>query len=156
MQITPTYLTPEGKQKLQAELQHLRAVRRKEVAERIRIALESSDAVGNPEFDQAKAEQSFLEGRIIAIESMLSNSVMIETSADGHDEVHIGSEVVLCNEDGEEERYTIVGKAEANPRLGKISNESPIGRALLGRRPGEELSITAPGGERHLRIVSTT
>ncbi|MDA8218942.1 MAG: transcription elongation factor GreA [Dehalococcoidales bacterium] len=156
MQLKPVYLTAEGKSKLEAELAQLRGARRREVAERIQIALESSDPVGNPEYEQAKAEQGFVEGRILTVECMLSNAVLIETNHQQHDAVTIGSEVVVRDEDGVEECYTIVGKAEANPRLGRISNESPIGRAMLDRHAGETVEIATPDGALRLTIVRAT
>ncbi|MCL4466473.1 MAG: transcription elongation factor GreA [Chloroflexi bacterium] len=157
MQVKPVYLTAEGKTKIEEELHYLRCVRRKEAEERIKIAREAADAVGNPEFDEAKDELGFVDGRIRSLEAMLANAVLIDPNHnDAHGVVHIGSEVVLTNEDGEEETYTIVGKAEANPKLGRISNESPIGRALLDRRAGDEIEIAVPDGNLRLRIVKTT
>jgi transcription elongation factor GreA len=157
MQVKPVYLTVEGKAKIEEELRYLRCERRKEAEERIKVAREAADAVGNPEYDEAKDELGFVDGRIRSLEAMLANAVMIDPNHhDAHGAVRIGSEVVLSNEDGEEEVYTIVGKAEANPRLGRISNESPIGRALLDRRPGDEIEIAVPDGTRRLRILKTT
>jgi len=157
MQVKPVYLTAEGKAKIEAELKHLCGVRRREVEERIRIAREFTDAVGNPEYDEAKDELGFVEGRIRTLEAMLANAVLIEPNHDdSHGVVHIGSEVVVRNEEGEEERYTIVGKAEANPRLGRISNESPIGRALLDKHAGDEVEVAVPDGTRRLSIIQTT
>lgn len=155
MQTKPVYLTAEGKQKLEAELLHLRSVRRKEVAERIKIALESADPVGNPEYEEAKTEMGFIEGRIKSIENMLANAVLFEITEGETELVRIGSEVVVKNEDGEEEQYTIVGKAEADPRKGLISNESPIGQALLGKRPGDVVEVEVPGGTLTLTILRT-
>lgn len=157
MQVKPVYITAEGKAKVEEELRQLRFVRRKEAEERIRVAREAADAAGNPEYDEAKDELGFIDGRIRQLESMLANAVLIDPNHnDSHGVVHIGSEVVVRNEDGEEETYVIVGKAEANPRLGRISNESPIGRALLERRPGDEVEIAVPDGTRRLRLVKTT
>ncbi|MHB1006706.1 MAG: transcription elongation factor GreA [Chloroflexota bacterium] len=157
MQVKPVYVTAEGKEKLEAKLKYLRCVRRKDAEERIRVARELSDVAGNPEYDEAKDELGFIDGEIRNVEDMLANAVLIATNHDdGHLTVHIGSEVVVTNEDGEEERYYIVGKAEANPRGGKISNESPIGRALLDRRPGEEVEVAVPDGTRRLKVVRTT
>jgi transcription elongation factor GreA len=157
MQVRPVYLTEEGKTKIAAKLQYLRCVRRKEAEERIRIAREASDVAGNPEYDEAKDELGFIDGEIRNLEDMLANAVMIEPHHnDGHSVVLIGSEVIVRNEDGEEESYRIVGKAEANPRQGMISNESPIGRALLSRRPGEEVEVIVPDGTIRLTVVSIT
>jgi transcription elongation GreA/GreB family factor len=113
---------------------------------------------GNPEFDEAKDELGFVDGEIRNLEDMLANAVLIQTehADDGHAIVHIGSEVIVRNEDNEEECYRIVGKAEANPRQGMISNESHIGRALLDRRPGDEVAVAVPDGTIRLTIVRTT
>ncbi len=157
MQVKPVYLTAEGKAKLEARLHYLRSVRRQEAQERIKTARELADVAGNPEYDEAKDELGFIDGEIMSLEAMLADAVIIQPHHDdGRGVVHIGSEVVVRNEDGEEECYTIVGKAEANPRLGRISNESPIGRALLDKHPGDEVEITVPDGIRRLFIVRTT
>ncbi|MCL4459273.1 MAG: transcription elongation factor GreA [Chloroflexi bacterium] len=152
----PVFLTAMGKMKLQEELTYLREVRRREVAERIRAAKELTDTFDNPEYFEAKNEQSFVEGRIRTLERMLANAVIIEDHEDAGDIVHLGSHVTVRNEEGELEYYTIVGSAEADPLTGKISNESPVGKALLGRRPGEEVTLAVPGGIRVLSIVVTT
>lgn len=141
----PVFLTQEGKAKLEEELRVLRDVRRKEVAERIHAAKEFSDAVDNAEFEEAKNEQAFVEGKIRELENILDHAIIIDHTAQ-HDMVRVGSQVTLVNEEGKEENFTIVGSAEANPKLGKISNESPVGKALLGRRPGEEVQIIVPAG----------
>lgn len=158
MQVKPVYLTAEGKAKIEGRLHYLRTTRRKEAEERIRIARETSDVAGNPEYDEAKDELGFIDGEILNLESMLANAVLIEPNnhADSHSIVHIGSEVRVRNEDGEEETFRIVGKAEANPRQGLISNESPIGRALLGRRPGDEVEVAVPDGTVRFTVVGTT
>lgn len=146
------YLTREGLAKLEEELTHLRTVRRHEVAERIRRAKEFTNTVDNAEYDDAKNEQAFVEGRIQALERMLANAVVIDDKAAPSDYVRIGSHVTVTDSDGVEEVYSIVGSAEADPRAGKISNESPIGRALLGHRAGDKVSVLAPGGSFELVI----
>ncbi|MHB0869352.1 MAG: transcription elongation factor GreA [Chloroflexota bacterium] len=146
------YLTREGQAKLEEELTHLRTVRRHEVAERIRRAKEFTNTVDNAEYDDAKNEQSFVEGRIQSLERMLANAVVIDEKAAPSDYVRIGSHVTVIDSDGIEEMYSIVGSAEADPKLGRISNESPIGRALLGHRAGETISVLAPGGSFDLTI----
>ena len=157
MQVKPVYLTAEGKAKIEEELRYLRCERRKEIEERVKIARESADTAGNPEYDEAKDELGFVDGRIRTLEGMLANAVMIDTNHnDNHGTVHLGSEVVVVNEDDEEETYTIVGKAEANPRSGRISNESPIGQALLDRKAGDEVEVEVPDGMIKLRVVKTT
>ncbi len=146
-------LTPEGRAKLLAELDHLRDVRRKEAVERLQSARELSDAWDSPEYTEAKNEMSFIEGRVITLERLLAEAGVINTEG-GATSVRLGSKVVVVNEDDEEEQYTIVGSAEAEPRHGRISNQSPVGQALLGRRPGDQLSVLAPGGMRKLTVKS--
>ncbi len=150
------YLTREGLAKLEEELIHLRTVRRHEVAERIRRAKEFTNTVDNAEYDDAKNEQSFVEGRIQSLERMLANAVVIDDKAAPSDYVRLGSHVTVADSDGVEEVYGIVGSAEADPRQGRISNESPIGRALLGHRVGETVSILAPGGSFDLVIKAVS
>lgn len=157
MQVKPVYLTEEGKAKLEERLRYLRCTRRKEAEERIRVAREASDVAGNPEYDEAKDELGFIDGEIRNLEDMLANAVMIESNhQNGSLVVQIGSEVIVRNEDGEEETYRIVGKAEANPRQGMISNESPIGRALLNRSPGDSVEVAVPDGVIRLEVVRTS
>ena len=151
----PVFLTPEGRAKLEAELKHLRDVKRPEVAERIRAAKEFSDTTDNAEFDEAKNEQAFVEGRILTLEKLLANAVLIDSDqAAAHDVVRLGSRVRVVNEDGQSEVYTIVGSAEASPRHGRISNESPVGQALLGRRIGDAVEVVAPAGIIRLSVAS--
>ncbi len=149
----PIFLTPEGRAKLEAELENLKTVRRSEVAEAIHSAKEEGDIMENSAYDEAKNEQAFVEGRIMTIEQMLKNAVMIdETHASGV--VGIGSIVsVVERGDREDEEYQIVGSAEADPIKGRISNESPVGRALLGKRVGDEVQVKIPDGVRHLKIT---
>jgi transcription elongation factor GreA len=148
----PVFLTPEGRVKLEAELKHLREVRRPEVAERIRVSKEFTDTDDNAEFEEAKNEQAFVEGRILTLEKMLAHAVMIDAGANQHDSVRLGSTVTVVTEDGETENYVIVGSAEVDPLHGKISNESPVGRALLGKRIGDNLEVKIPAGTLHLKI----
>ncbi|MBI2955304.1 MAG: transcription elongation factor GreA [Chloroflexi bacterium] len=148
------FLTVEGQQKLLKELDYLREVRRKEVAERIRNANELLDTYDSPEYIDAKNEQGFVEGRILTIERILREAVIIREDAVHHEVVQIGSRVTILDEDGEQEEFTIVGSAEANARMRKISNESPVGCALLGRRAGDQLTIPVPSGVRNLTVVA--
>lgn len=148
----PVFLTPEGRAKLEAELKQLREVRRPEVAERIRAAKEFGDTVDNAEYEEAKNEQAFLEGRVLTIEKLLSHAVAINADHSLHDAVRLGSTVTVINDDDEKEQYTIVGSAEVDPREGKISNESPVGRALLGKRSGDVIEVTIPAGVLRLRV----
>ncbi len=144
----PNYLTAEGLQELEARLEYLRNVRRQEVAARLRQAMEEGgELVENAEYEDAKNEQAFIEGEIMRLESILSNVQIIE--ADGpKDVVTLGSRVTV-QEVGqpETEVYHLVGAAEANPQKGRISNESPLGRALLGHKVGDKVSVKAPDGE---------
>lgn len=149
----PIFLTPAGRAKLEAELDQLKTVRRSEVAERIHSAKEEGDIMENAAYDEAKNEQAFVEGRILTLEQMLKNAVMInETRAS--DFVGIGSYVTVVERgDADDEMYQIVGSAEADPTRGRISNESPVGRALLGKRVGDEVQVKIPDGVRHLKIT---
>ncbi len=147
------FLTREGLEKLENELEESKIVKRKEVAERIRQALDFGDISENPEYDQAKNEQAKLEERIAKIESILRNAMLIEEEDIPTEIVGIGSKVVVLDiEYNEEMEYTIVGSAEANPYNGKISNESPVGRALLGSKPGQVVDVNVPDGVLKYRI----
>lgn len=149
----PIFLTPEGRAKLEAELDNLRTVRRAQVAERIHSAKEEGDIMENSAYDEAKNEQAFVEGRIMTIEQMLKNAVMIDATR-ASDSVGIGSYVtVMDRSEDDDEVFQIVGSAEADPTRGRISNESPVGRALLGKRVGEEVKVPIPDGVRYLKIT---
>jgi transcription elongation factor GreA len=152
----PVFLTPEGREKLEAELTYLRDIRRPEVADRIRTAKEFSDTIDNAEFDEAKNEQAFVEGRILTLEKMLAHAVMIESekAAALHDIVRLGSRVTVADEEGQLDSYTIVGSAEVSASQGRISNESPVGRALLGRKIGDSVEIVVPAGVLRLSITA--
>jgi len=148
-------MTKEGREKLIQELEELKTVKRKEVVERIKIARSFGDLSENSEYDSAKEEQAFVEGRIALLEKMLRNAVIIEDNGDDNDTVSLGKSVTFLElPDGEEETYTIVGSAESDPFEGKISNDSPIAKSLLGRKVGEEVSIQTPGGEILVKIVA--
>lgn len=148
----PIFLTPEGRAKLETELDHLRNVRRAEVAERIHAAKEEGDIMENSAYDEAKNEQAFVEGRILTIEQMLKNAVMIDPTRVS-DTVGLGSYVTVVERGSrDDEIFQIVGSAEADPTRGRISNESPVGRALLGKRVGDEVQVRIPDGVRHLKI----
>ena len=152
MQEKVVYLTPEGKERFARELRELVTVRRHEVEDRIRRAKEFSDTVDNAEYDEAKTEQSFVEGRIQELERLLSSAKMIEEPTRG-DFVRMGSHVRVVDADGDEQTYYLVGSHEADPRRGLVSNESPIGRALIGKRPGDEVTVVAPGGSFNLKVL---
>ena len=145
------YLTREGYERLDHELHELRTTRRPEIAERIRLAKEFTDTVDNAEYDDAKQQQAFTEGRILELERTLATAMLIDDHPDT-DAVRLGSHVTVEDDGGETEEYMIVGSAEADPRKGKVSNESPIGQALLGKRVGDEIEVAAPAGSFRLRV----
>lgn len=149
----PTFLTPEGRKQLEDELNHLKTVKRPEVAEQIHSAKEEGDIMENSAYDAAKEQQAFIEGRILKLETMLKTAVMIDEK--GHrDTVALGC-MVTVKERGSShnEEYQIVGSAEADPTRGRISNESPVGKALMGRKVGDEVAVKIPAGERRIKIV---
>jgi transcription elongation factor GreA len=152
MTTKPVPLTKEGLDKLQKELDHLIAVRRPELAQRIHDAKELVGAQNTPEYDDARSEQAFVEGRILEIENMIQNAVIFEETHD-HAKVSLGSRVTVKNHKGEKVSYLIVGIAEADPKAGKISNESPVGAALLGKKVKDEVQIHAPAGDHTWTIV---
>jgi|SRR5215203_953847 transcription elongation factor GreA len=145
------YLTRDGYDRLVQELAELRLEKRPQIEERIRLAKEFSDTVDNAEYDGAKQEQSFVEGRIQELEQLLADAEMIEDHP-STDFVRLGSRVTVVGSDDEREDYTIVGSAEADPKRGFVSNESPVGRSLMGRKVGDEVTIVAPGGSFTVRI----
>ena len=148
-----TFLTRAGLKKLEEELEFLRTVRRAQVAERLHNAQEDGELIENAEYEDAKNEQAFVEGRILTLESMLSNTVIIQDNGP-HGIVSLGSQVTVKEAGGKPEVYMLVGAAEANPKEGRISNESPLGRALLGRRVGDEVKVNAPAGTLSFRVVA--
>lgn len=148
-------MTQAGKEKLEQELEHLKTVKRKEVVERIKIARSFGDLSENSEYDSAKEEQAFVEGRITTIENMIRNAKIIGEDELNSDTVQLGSSVTFIElPDGDEETYTIVGSAEADPFEGKISNDSPIAKSLLGRKVGDQVAVQTPGGEMNVKIVT--
>jgi transcription elongation factor GreA len=148
-----SYLTHEGFERLQNELDYLRTEKRSQVAERLRDALEDGELIENAELEAAKNEQSFVEGRIKELEILLANAHLIEET-NNSDHVQVGSKVKVKEEGYEPEEYVIVGAAEADPRLGRISNESPLGKALLNKKAGDKVKVEAPGGEFEIEILS--
>ena len=149
-----TYLTTEGRARLQEELEGLQTVRRREVAEQLKKAAEVGGTVDNAEYDEAKRDQDAVERRIQNLETLLHNAVMIPDHRGPSDTVQLGSKVEVMDQDGNRSSYTIVGSAEADPLHGKISNESPVGRAVLGKRAGAKVEARAPAGAVKLTIVS--
>lgn len=147
-------MTQEGKEKLEQELEQLKTVKRKEVVERIKIARSFGDLSENSEYDSAKEEQAFVEGRITTLENMIRNAKIIEEDVDSAGKVSLGKTVTFIElPDGEEETYTIVGSAEADPFEGKISNDSPIAKSLLGKQVGDKVTVQTPGGEMFVEIT---
>jgi transcription elongation factor GreA len=151
--MTTTFLTKEGFQKLADELEHLRVVKRKEVAERLHEAMEGGELIENAEYEAAKNEQAFVEGRIQEVEVILASARIIDGKNANANTIQVGSTVVVKEGNNSPEEYTMVGAAEANPREGKISNESPLGRALLSHQAGEEVTVEAPGGTFKVHVV---
>jgi transcription elongation factor GreA len=148
-------MTKAGKEKLEQELEYLKTVKRKEVVERIKIARGFGDLSENSEYDAAKDEQAFVEARIQTLENMIRNAQIIEEDTENPDVVSLGKSVTFIElPDGEEETYTIVGSAEADPFEGKISNDSPIAKSLIGKKVGDEVSVQTPGGEMLVKIVA--
>ena len=146
-----TYLTPEGEQKLKTELAELTGPRREELAQRLRSAIQMGDLSENADYHKAKEDQAFLEGRIQEIEYILRNATIIEKT--NSDVVSVGSTVTVQEENYDPETYYVVGAKEADPRKGKISNESPIGRALIDHKVGEVVEAETPGGKVKFKIL---
>jgi transcription elongation factor GreA len=147
-------LTPEGLQKLKEELEHLQTDKRREVAERIKDAREFGDISENSEYDDAKNEQAMLESRIMQLEEKLRAATVVDAADLDTSSVQVGSTVHVKDEKGKSQKFTIVGSAEANPAEGKLSNESPVGRALMGHKRNDEVSVQVPKGPaRKLKIT---
>lgn len=147
-------LTAEGLKKIEQKLDHLKSVRRREVAERIKQAIEFGDISENSEYEDAKNEQAFIEGEILTLEKMLRNAKLIDEDEISTDVVTIGSTVMLKDlEIGDMLEYTIVGSAEADPTESRISNESPVGEAILGRKVGSIVEVNVPAGTLKYEIV---
>ncbi|ADU29798.1 transcription elongation factor GreA [Evansella cellulosilytica DSM 2522] len=148
------YMTLEGKEKLEKELEYLKTERRKEVVERIKVARSFGDLSENSEYDSAKEEQAFVEGRISTIEKMIRNAVMIKEDSTNTSVVTLGKTVSFKElPDGDEEEYTIVGRAEADPLEGKISNDSPMAQSLMGKSVGQKVTVATPGGDMEVEIL---
>jgi transcription elongation factor GreA len=148
----PHYLTPEGAEKLQAELDELKGIKREELSARLRSAIQMGDLSENADYHKAKEDQGFLEGRIQELEAILRNSVIIEkTKSTGV--VTIGSNVTIQEDGLDPESYHLVGPTEADPRKGKISHESPIGRALMDKKVGDIAEAETPGGKIKFKII---
>lgn len=148
----PTYISRDGLDNVHKELDELIALRRPEIAQRIHDAKEHGDLSENAEYEDAKNEQAFVEGRIQTLEALIKNATLIDEHH-GNDHVQIGSTVTVKGPDGSQ-KFTIVGSTEARPTEGRISNESPVGRALLGRKKGETVQVQVPAGDLAYTIVS--
>jgi transcription elongation factor GreA len=147
------YLTPEGLKKVKDELEHLRTVKRNEIAERLTFAIQQGDISENADYEVAKQEQAFNEGRIADLEAILRHAKVIQ-EVSTTDEVGIGNRVTVAEDGFEPETYSIVGPAEAQPELGRISYESPVGAALLGKRVGDIARVKTPAGALELTITA--
>ncbi|HSB65432.1 MAG TPA: transcription elongation factor GreA [Anaerolineales bacterium] len=147
------YLTSEGADKLRAELDNLKGPKRDEMARRLRSAIQMGDLSENADYHKAKEDQAFMEGRIQELEYLLKNAIIVEVDEAPKDTVQVGVCVTVQEGDGPDEQYFVVGAKEADPRTGKISNESPIGKALMGGRVGDVVTATTPGGEIKLKIL---
>ena len=148
-----TFLTPEGHRKLVEELEYLTTVRRVEIAKIIHEAKMDGDVSENAGYDEARRQQAFLEGRIMTLQAMLENVEIIQANGN-HDVVDLGSRVTVAEDGFQPETYTIVGSAEANPASGRISNASPLGKALMAHKVGERVSFSTPGGTIEVKIVA--
>jgi len=147
------YLTAEGAARLKVELEQLKGTARQEIAKRLRAAVQNGDLSENADYHKAKEDQGFLEGHIQELEYLLKNAIIIEQNGVRPDIVDIGTHVTIQEEAYPPETYHLVGVKEADPRNGRISNESPIGKALLGHRVGDDVVVETPGGQLHLRIL---
>jgi len=152
METQDVFLTSEGRQRALSQLESLRTIGRAKVAQYLHDAKESGDVIDNAAYEDAKNEQARLEGRIIELEQLLAKAKLIDHGR--KDVVSLGSVVHLCTSDDREYKYTLVGAFEANPSAGRISNESPVGKALLGRKAGELVMVSTPGGVKAYTILS--
>ncbi|GCE46907.1 transcription elongation factor GreA [Thermosporothrix hazakensis] len=152
METQDVFLTSDGLQRAMSQLEFLRTVRRAEVAQYLHDAKESGDVIDNPAYDDAKDQQAKLESRIMELEQLIARAKLIDHRQT--DEVSLGSIVHLRTSDDREVTYTIVGAFEASPSAGRISNESPVGRALLGHKAGDHIMVSTPGGVKEYTIIS--
>jgi transcription elongation factor GreA len=151
--LQPTYLTAEGAAKIEAELDELRGPQRDALARRLRDAIQMGDLSENADYHKAKEDQGFLEGRIQELEFALRNAVIVEATSTPKSVAAVGVKVTVQEADFDPEVYSLVGAQEADPRSGKISHESPIGRALMDHRVGETIEVETPGGMIKLKIL---
>lgn len=151
----PSFLTRQGFEKLQNELDHLRKVKRQEVADRLHEAMEGGELIEDAEYEAAKNEQAFVEGRIAELEMLLANARVIDENSK-REVIQIGAHVTIQEEGYDPENYIIVGPAEADPRNGRVSNESPLGKALMDHRAGESVQVNAPDGSFSVNILKVS
>jgi transcription elongation factor GreA len=151
--MTTTFLTRDGYRKLQDELDYLRTYKRQEIAQRLHDAMDGGELIENAEYEAAKNEQAFVEGRIKELEILLATAHVIDENSMASETVQIGSTVTIQEDGADSEVYTIVGAAEANPASGRISNESPLGKALLNHKVGERVQVDAPAGAFAVKIL---
>ena len=147
------FLTPEGLEKIRSELDELKGPRRTEIARRLRHAVEMGDLSENADYISAKEDQAFLEGRIQELEIIVRDAVVINADSSPSDVIGIGSTVVVSENGNDPETFQIVGVKEADPRMGKISHESPIGKSLMGKSAGDDITLQTPRGETTLEII---
>ena len=148
-----TYLTTEGASQLRAELAELKGPKRLELAQRLRSAIQMGDLSENADYHKAKEDQGFLEGRINELEYLLNHAIVVDVSEVSRDSVQVGTRVTIQEQGEEPESYQMVGASEADPRNGRISNESPIGQALFGKKVGQIAVAKTPGGEITFKII---
>jgi len=148
-----TFLTRDGYRKLQDELDYLRTYKRQEIADRLHEAMDGGELIENAEYEAAKNEQAFVEGRIKELEIILATARVIDEKPAVVETIQVGSTVTIQEEGGEPEDYTIVGAAEADPVAGRISNESPLGKSLLGHKVGDHVQVDAPAGAFTVSVV---
>ena len=148
-------LTPEGFQRLKEEIEYLSSVKRDEVAERIRAARDFGDISENSEYDDAKNEQAMLEARIYSLEERLRSAIIIDSDSVTTDKVGVGTKVTVQDmKVGDIVQYSIVGSSEADPAARKLSNESPVGRAIMGHKPGDKVTVIVPQGSKRLKVLA--
>ncbi len=151
--MTTQFITSDGQQQLLSQLEYLRTVKRAEVTQYLREALEAGGVIRNAAFEDAKFGEAYLEGRIADLEALLATAQVVYLDKAPTDVASLGSVVHLATSDGHAYRYTIVGSYEANPGAGRISNESPVGKALLGCKAGDQVTVTTPGGVKEYTIL---
>ncbi len=147
------YLTVEGEKRLRAELEELKGPARDAIAKRLRSAIQMGDLTENADYIKAKEDQGFLEGRIRELEFVLSKATIVENNGDGYESVEVGATVKVQEDESPPEVYYIVGSKEADPKNGRISNESPIGKAMMGKKAGDVVTVETPAGEISIKII---